>query len=47
MNGIQIIEALLLLFWVGFVGLNVWLLRVPANDGSDAVAPTPAAAIGQ
>jgi hypothetical protein len=47
MNEMQIIEVSLLLFWAGYVGLNGWLLRAPANDGSQAAARGPAAAMGK
>ena len=34
MNGIQIIEASLVLFWAGYIGLNWWLLRSAVNEGT-------------
>ena len=35
MNGIQIIEASLVLFWAGYLGLHVWLLRAPADEARE------------
>ncbi len=47
MNDIQIIEASLVLFWAGYIGLNWWLLRSPVNDGVEPVRAAHAPVIGQ
>ena len=46
MTSIQIIEASLVLFWAGYIGLNWWLLRSPVNEGTEHASAAPAAAIG-
>lgn len=47
MNGIQIIEASLVLFWAGYIGLHWWLLRSPVNESNDAADAAPAAMMGK
>ncbi len=47
MNGIQIIEASLVLFWAGYIGLNWWLLRSAVNESADPASHAPAAVIGK
>ena len=47
MNDIQIIEASLVLFWAGYIGLNWWLLRSPVNDGTEPVGAATVPVIGK
>ena len=47
MNGIQIIEASLVLFWAGYIGLNWWLLRSPVNEGAEPSGHATAPVIGK
>jgi len=47
MNDIQIIQATLVLFWAGYIGLNWWLLRSPVNDGTESTSAARAAVIGK
>ncbi len=42
MTSLQITEASLFLFWAGYIGLNVWLLRPVADDGAASSDRTPA-----
>ncbi len=47
MTSLSIIEASLVLFWAGFIGLNVWLLRSPVNEGADAESHAQPRTIGK
>ncbi len=47
MTSLNIIEASLVLFWAGFIGLNVWLLRLPVNEGVEEVAHAQPRTIGK
>ena len=35
----DLIEALLALFWAGYLGLHVWLLRAPADEAREPNDP--------
>ncbi len=41
MTPLQITEASLVLFWAGYIGLNVWLLRTAAHEDAAAGEHTP------
>ena len=47
MTSLNIIEASLVLFWTGFIGLNVWLMRSPVNEAGDTASHAQPRNIGK